>query len=237
MVAEATELATLESNISYANTRWGITHFYIDTFAYWNGSTPVTIDSATVSSLLTYCQSLSIGCFLDPEAAASNSVYQYAVPYTDSNAHPEGTPPSVRTAYPWARSILNLSNEFTSTCGPGTINNYGTVNTSGTSVTWVSGVKFNSGEVGQPIIIPYPGGTSYTVASYTNNTSITLTTSAGTKTGVGYGAGTLGLGYNWGTWLANIGAPSAGDIPMFSGWYGSTENNCAARLYIMGRWF
>ncbi len=59
----------------------------------------------------------------------------------------------------------------------------GTVNTSGTAVTWVSGDHFVSNEAGKSIRI---NGTIYAIASYSSSTSITLTGSAGSQTGVAY---------------------------------------------------
>jgi hypothetical protein len=60
----------------------------------------------------------------------------------------------------------------------------GTVNTSGTTVTWASGMHFQLWwAAGSQISI---NGTMYTILSVTSATSITLTTSAGTQTGVPY---------------------------------------------------
>jgi Chitobiase/beta-hexosaminidase C-terminal domain len=58
----------------------------------------------------------------------------------------------------------------------------GTVNTSGTSVTAVSGTPFNSAWTGTITI----NGTGYTIATINSATSATLTTSAGTQTGVAF---------------------------------------------------
>jgi hypothetical protein len=60
---------------------------------------------------------------------------------------------------------------------------YGTVNTSGTSVSFASGQNFLGSQPGDPIII---NGATYAIASVVSPTSLTLTTSAGTQTGVNY---------------------------------------------------
>jgi len=58
----------------------------------------------------------------------------------------------------------------------------GTVNTSGTAVTWVSGDKFNLYNMaGKTVTI---NGSSYTVSSVASATSMTLQSSAGTQSGV-----------------------------------------------------
>lgn len=59
----------------------------------------------------------------------------------------------------------------------------GTVNTSGTAVTWVSGSQFGNVAPQDIMVI---GGTSYTVQSITDSTDLVLTTSAGTQSGVSY---------------------------------------------------
>ena len=68
----------------------------------------------------------------------------------------------------------------------------GTVNTSGTAVTWASGNKFiNTGSgfnaaqwpAGTPITI---NGVAYSIASVTNSTALVLSSSAGTQTGHNY---------------------------------------------------
>jgi hypothetical protein len=65
------------------------------------------------------------------------------------------------------------------------INKSGTVNTSGTAVTWASGDKFVSGMVGGVLWI---NSVAYVISavSAANNTSITLASTAGTQTGVAY---------------------------------------------------
>ena len=65
----------------------------------------------------------------------------------------------------------------------------GTVNVSGTAVSWVSGDVFTAGMVGRPILLN--NTTNYTVASFTDNQNIVLTSSAGTQTGVSYWADTV----------------------------------------------
>lgn len=59
----------------------------------------------------------------------------------------------------------------------------GTVNTSATAVTWVSGDTFPTWLAGLPIMI---NGTVYTVSSVTTSTALVLSTSAGTQTGVAF---------------------------------------------------
>lgn len=61
----------------------------------------------------------------------------------------------------------------------------GTVNTSGTSVSWVSGNQFTSAMQGQLITI---SGTQYTISSYNSATSLTLSTSAGEQSNANYTA-------------------------------------------------
>ena len=87
-----------------------------------------------------------------------------------------------------------------SNCGPSPFIQFGggTVNTSGTSVTLVSGSTFNTAWTnGGEMLI---GGLIYTIATVNSSTSITLTSSAGTNTGATYSAGFLqnanGLNFN-----------------------------------------
>lgn len=58
----------------------------------------------------------------------------------------------------------------------------GIVNTVGTAVTWSSGPQFNTGWTGTIVI----NGTTFTISSVASATAMTLTTSAGTNTGVPY---------------------------------------------------
>jgi hypothetical protein len=62
----------------------------------------------------------------------------------------------------------------------------GTVNVSGTAVTWVSGTKFLADVPGDILFI---AGLPYPIYAVNSQTSITLTTSAGTQTGVPFGGG------------------------------------------------
>jgi len=75
----------------------------------------------------------------------------------------------------------------------------GTVNTSGTSVSYWTGDSFNSDWVGKFIII---NGAVYQVATVPSAGALTITTSAGTQTDVPYYAGTLARTLDSGTfWL------------------------------------
>jgi uncharacterized repeat protein (TIGR02543 family) len=65
----------------------------------------------------------------------------------------------------------------------------GTVNTSGTTVTWVSGSQFNtSWDPGTQILI---NGVAYTIASVASTSSLTLSTSPPTLTGSPYSVGII----------------------------------------------
>lgn len=64
-------------------------------------------------------------------------------------------------------------------------NGSGTVDTSGTAVTWVSGSTFDSTNVGNPFVI---SSVTYTVLSVTDSTHLVLTSSAGTQSGATYSA-------------------------------------------------
>ena len=66
--------------------------------------------------------------------------------------------------------------------GGGTLAQSGTVNTAGTAVTWVSGNKFDGGTPATITINGVPFG----VSSIPSQTSMVLSTSAGTQTGVSY---------------------------------------------------
>lgn len=59
----------------------------------------------------------------------------------------------------------------------------GTVNTSGTAVTWVTGVTFDSSFAGLQMSI---AGTVYLISSVANSTNLTLTTSAGVQAGAAF---------------------------------------------------
>jgi hypothetical protein len=67
--------------------------------------------------------------------------------------------------------------------GYGAFNANGVVSTSGTTVTWVSGTKFNGRVQGLPIWI---NSVQYTISIVTSPTSITLSATAGTQTSVNW---------------------------------------------------
>lgn len=67
----------------------------------------------------------------------------------------------------------------------------GSVSTSGTAVTWVSGDRFSALSNGQPIAI---NGVGYTISTVNSATSITLTATAGSQAGVPFYAGTGNTG-------------------------------------------
>lgn len=79
-----------------------------------------------------------------------------------------------------------------------------TVNTSGTAVTRTAGTSFNTRMVGTVVNINNAG---YTVVSYTDSSHITLSSSAGTQTGVK-------LDFSGG-WFQQLGIGGASDNPVF----------------------
>ena len=70
---------------------------------------------------------------------------------------------------------------------------YGTVDTAGITINWVSGAKFTGLAAGETITIH---NVVYTIASIAGPLSLTLTTSAGTQTGAQYVAGRGGADGN-----------------------------------------
>lgn len=101
------------------------------------------------------------------------ATYQaFAAPITDSLAHFKA----------WAQFY---GGGFT-TIGWVNLSGTGTVNTSGTAVTWASGTTFKTEWAGSSIII---NAVNYTISAVASTTSLTLTATAGTQTGVSFTAG------------------------------------------------
>jgi len=108
------------------------------------------------------------------------------------------------------------------------ININGTVNTSGTAVTWVSGGTFDGRMTGQPIWI---NNALFLVSKVNSSTSLTLSATAGTQTGVAFfvysatnsigglvGAFTDGSGnvlstFDWSSFSMNGGAINTNNTP------------------------
>jgi hypothetical protein len=86
-----------------------------------------------------------------------------------------------------AESNLAWSNggAYTKVNPDGSISYYGTVNTSGTAVTWASGTVFTTGTAWNGIWLNIADA-YYKVSSVTDNHHLTLTGSAGTQTGAVY---------------------------------------------------
>lgn len=91
-------------------------------------------------------------------------------------------------------STINYTTDASGSCAAGHLGNWvniqnigpittsGTVNTSGTAVTLASGASFDTHWTGVIVI----NGSNFTIASVNSTTSITLTATAGTLTGVSY---------------------------------------------------
>ena len=98
-----------------------------------------------------------------------------------------------------ANGLLNVANATIATSTA-----YGgIVNTSGLNVSWVSGDNFSALTHGEAIKI---NGTSYVINVVSSSTALTITTSAGTQTGVQYFSGTL----SGGTFTLGTSAPDTG---------------------------
>lgn len=94
---------------------------------------------------------------------------------------------------------------------------YGTVNTSGTTVTWVSGDKFTGVAASSTI---YINGVAYTVSTLDSQTQITLTATAGTQTGVKY--------------LAERGGDDGNMVTLYGIWKNNNLKFDAATLALAG---
>lgn len=99
----------------------------------------------------------------------------------------------------WWGEINNIKNLQNMGFDGGYIPPSGVVNTSGTSVTWISGqqfIFFGQSGPGAEIVI---NGLQYFIASVQSLTQLTLTASAGTQTGVAYTAFVAGGPPSWST--------------------------------------
>jgi hypothetical protein len=105
---------------------------------------------------------------------------------TDADHSPVQIFPNGNQLFVVSAGLVYLHNGV-SLSQPQWANGEGTVNTAGTAVTWVSGTQFDASMVGNPFVI---NSVTYTVATVNSATSITLTASAGTQTGVAYNATT-----------------------------------------------
>jgi hypothetical protein len=103
---------------------------------------------------------------------------RYAAPVHHLQAVQNGTNPEAANF--GISTITVLGTTATANCTGGT----GTINASGTAITWVSGALFGAGWTGTFTI----AGTGYTILSVNSTTSITLTGSAGIQSGVAYDA-------------------------------------------------
>src|SRR5208283_2107876 len=164
----------------------------------------VTISGATPSawdSTWTITQALNSGVLEITSASVTAGVATYSFTVIS------GAPPVAGQLVTITNVINdnNLLNGTNLTIASSTAQG-GTVSTSGTAVTWVSGAQFTPLTGGETIEI---GGTDYVIATVNSATSITLTTSAGTQTGVLYFSGTLLSG----TFTIGTSAPNTSGTP------------------------
>jgi hypothetical protein len=146
----------------------------------------VTISGATPSawdSTWTISQALNSGVLEITSASVTGGVATYSFTVV-SGAPPVAGQRVTITNVINDNNLLNGTNlTIASSSAYG-----GTVSTSGTAVTWLSGNQFSTLVSGETIEI---GGVDYVIFTVNSATSITLTTSAGTQTGVLYFSGTL----------------------------------------------
>jgi hypothetical protein len=103
-------------------------------------------------------------------------------------------------------------------------NAVGTVNTSGTAVTYVSGTNFSNIDVGDQVFI---NGTAYNVTAVTPPNSLTISVSAGTQNGVAY-AGLL-LMPTFGSYHSLV---TIRDLTLFYAGAGTTTSTAFQAAYM-----
>ena len=111
---------------------------------------------------------------------------EYTMTAADYFVDTKNEPGRVSLAYSktWPTTTLRPANGALVTFTAGYASYAGTVNTSGTAVTWVSGDKFGTGwTAGKAIII---NSVVYMVASVTSDAALTLTATAGTQSAAVY---------------------------------------------------
>jgi hypothetical protein len=167
--------------------------------AITNGS--ATIDARSLGGAQTIAAEVSIGELRPPALSAvsgtSPGAGTYKLVYTltsptasETSASMESTititgSQAIQFASPTYYGTATSYNVYMTPAGSAAV---GTVNTSGTTVTWVSGSQFTTGTSwnGQPINI---NGMWFTISSVTSATSLAVTSFVGTQSGVAYSTG------------------------------------------------
>ena len=118
---------------------------------------------------------------LVPEPAATENGKILMCDYHEGVNKPKWSPwkPTDATVPSWR----TIATDYSGVSANGQLVDLGTCNTSGTTVTWVSGGKWWGVMVGGTITI---NGVPYTIASITSSTVLVLTSSAGTQSGVAW---------------------------------------------------
>ena len=118
---------------------------------------------------------------LVPEVAATANSKILMCDYHEGLNKPKWCPwkPTDATVPEWR----TIATDYSGVSANGQLVDLGTCNTSGTTVTWVSGGKWWGTMVGGTITID---GVPYTIASITSSTVLVLTASAGTQSGVNW---------------------------------------------------
>jgi hypothetical protein len=204
----ASVVAELANKVSYANTRWGATVFYVDS-TVWSGGAPL------LPAIWQQLQSMFPNCLFMPEES-TDATYAYTAPYHDANQSNIWSSPSHRSLYPSAFAAINLGNTSMSQLSSG----YAIV--SGTTVTQASGANFatDGSWSGQTI---YLNGKEYTVSSVSSPARLTLTSPAPPGVGVPWHVGAL-------AGLVKAGM-AYGDIYLYPGWFSEWQQPATAALF------
>jgi hypothetical protein len=204
----ASVFAELANKVSYANTRWGATVFYVDS-TVWSGGAPLPYE------LWQQLQNKFPNCLFLPEEW-TNMTYAFAAPYSDAHQGNFWSSAAHHFLYPSAFAAINLGNTNQLEAAAGF------ANLDGRSVTLVSGATFATGSTwsGQTI---YLDGIAYTIQSVISPSKLALTSPVPRKSGTTWRVGVL-------AGLIKTGMAS-GDVYLYPGWFVNWQQSAASALW------